>query len=153
MVSGKNIYITKTAAQTKKLGNLLAKSICNEPVGGQALVLLLRGDLGAGKTNFVQGLARGLGIKDTVNSPTFVIFKIYPLKKNRAGFKNFYHVDCYRLGESAALKGIGIEKIMADPKNLVAIEWPKVSQKLLGGNFIRLAFEVLGKNERRITVD
>ena len=101
----------------------MAKDILAEGNKNSAVVLALSGDLGAGKTTFLQGFARGLGIKEVVNSPTFIVmkrFKIYDLR-----FKNFYHIDCYRLESEKDLEGLGFKEIISNPKNIVAIEWPE----------------------------
>ncbi|MCU0652859.1 MAG: tRNA (adenosine(37)-N6)-threonylcarbamoyltransferase complex ATPase subunit type 1 TsaE [Candidatus Pacebacteria bacterium] len=153
MVWQKTTYVTKNPEQTKKLGNLLARSVKRDRKSGQALVLALSGDLGAGKTNFIQGFARGLGIGETVNSPTFVIAKVYPVKKSKSGFKKFHHVDCYRLDDAADLAELDFEKVTADPDNIVAVEWPKIAGKFFGNNVLRLEFEVIGEEERRITIN
>ncbi|MFH1188935.1 MAG: tRNA (adenosine(37)-N6)-threonylcarbamoyltransferase complex ATPase subunit type 1 TsaE, partial [bacterium] len=79
--------ITKNDRETRRAGELLAQEIKKTP-----LVIALEGDLGAGKTTFIQGIAKGLGIQEQITSPTFVIMKKYPIN---GGF--FYHLDCYRL--------------------------------------------------------
>jgi len=71
----KLIYATNSPAKTSRLGGMLAKTILESGKGDRARVLLLRGDLGAGKTQFTQGFAKGLGVRETVNSPTFIIMK------------------------------------------------------------------------------
>lgn len=151
-MNGKQNYITESPAQTKKLGRLLAKEILKNKPAKTGRVLALSGDLGAGKTSFVQGFARGLGVKETVNSPTFTVAKTYPLK-NRGGFKNFYHIDCYRLESGADLGFLDIKKIFAGCQNIVAIEWPDVAGKILPKNTIAVDFETTGKNSRSISFD
>lgn len=86
-------------------------------------IIFLRGDLGSGKTVFVKGLAQALGVRDVVNSPTFVIMKIYETKNNK--FKRLVHIDFYRLDEvvEADLVNLGIKEYMDDPESLVVIEW------------------------------
>ena len=89
----------------------------------QASILALRGDLGAGKTTFVQTIAHELGVKETVTSPTFVIMKKYPLTDQV--FKSLIHVDAYRLKDSHELKVLGWDELVANPSNLICIEWPE----------------------------
>lgn len=150
MEKDKLIYITDSPAETKKIGELLAKTILENVAEKKALVLSLRGDLGAGKTQFVQGFARGLGIKETVNSPTFVILKKYSLAKG-SGYRTFYHIDCYRLGSGRDLEELGVAAILKDGTNIVALEWPGVVAKDLPlGDSIEVEFEVRGPKERRI---
>lgn len=128
---------SKSAAQTRKLGFELAKKIKN---GG---VVCLSGGLGAGKTTFIQGLARGLGIKQRVNSPTFIVARRYKLKD-----KFFYHVDLYRLTSLEEAKAIGIEE-MWDNNNVVVIEWPEIIEKILPKH-IKVEFIIKNQNERQI---
>ncbi len=136
-------------AQTKKTGCLLAKEILRAGAGGAARVLALSGQLGAGKTNFVQGFARGLGIKDVIASPTFAIMKKYRLLP-ASGFENFYHIDCYRLGSGRELAVLGAEKIFGDPANIVAVEWPQVAAEILPRAAIAVDFEIAGQRCRDI---
>jgi tRNA threonylcarbamoyladenosine biosynthesis protein TsaE len=117
-----------------------------------ALVVALRGDLGAGKTQFVQGLAKGLVIKETINSPTFVILKKYPFLKPIAGFKTFYHIDCYRLNSAKDLAALGIKEIFKNPENIVAIEWPEIINDFLPKSNLGITFKVVGKNKRQILI-
>ncbi len=148
----KTIYITNSAAETKRLGELLARSIIKTGCGDRARVLSLRGGLGAGKTQFVQGFARGLGVKDTVNSPTFVILKKY-LLSGIGGFKTFYHIDCYRLRSGRDLAGLGIAKILGAEENIVALEWPMVVEGDLSlGARIEIDLEAVEKDKRRIII-
>ena len=103
---------------TIKLGQTIGKLLHR---GG---LLALKGNLGSGKTTFIKGLARGLGIKEKITSPTFVLFKIYNTKK--PGVKKLIHADCYRISASE-LKHTGIMDWLDDPGALIAIEW---SEKL-----------------------
>lgn len=135
--------ISSSAAQTKKLGQKLAKQLR----GGE--VLALSGDLGSGKTTFIKGLAKGLGVKQTITSPTFVLFKVYPVKHR--DIRHFVHVDCYRV-RGAELNHIGLADYLGEPHTVVAIEWAeKLKQRK--PTTMRLIF-TLGKrsNERRITI-
>jgi len=106
-------FITNSAKETQAAAKKIMKKLASQPRRG-ALVLALSGELGAGKTTFIQGLAPALGIKEKVLSPTFVIMK---------HFKNLYHIDCYRLSGAKDLKGLDFEKIIKNPKNIVVIEW------------------------------
>ena len=130
----------------------MAKTILETGEGECARVLALVGNLGAGKTNFVQGFAKGLGVKETINSPTFVILRKYPLAKSCGSFKTFYHIDCYRLGSVAELSQLRIENILKDPANIIAIEWPEIVKQILPKGFLAIDFKSLGGNGRRISV-
>ena len=109
-------------------------------------VLLLSGDLGAGKTTFVRGLADGLGIPPgEVSSPTFTLIHEY-----RGGRLPLFHADLYRL-TAAATEDIGLEEMGAN-EGVLAIEWPeRLTHALPGARTIHL--EVVDENSRRITVN
>jgi len=142
--------ITKSVRQTQKLGHRFAKEILALGPGKSAAVLGLQGDLGAGKTTFLQGFARGLGLKDIVNSPTFVImrrFTIYDLR-----FKNLYHIDCYRIHSAKEMLNLGFEEIIKNPKNIVAIEWPENIKKILPKSSILITFKHLDSTTRGLTI-
>ena len=91
-VGVKKENITSSSVQTKKLGEKFAREILKNKPKKKAFVIGLEGKLGAGKTCFLQGFAKGLRVKEKILSPTFVI-----LKKFRIKDKNFYHIDCYRI--------------------------------------------------------
>jgi tRNA threonylcarbamoyladenosine biosynthesis protein TsaE len=155
-------FLTRGASQTKKLGEKFAKKILNRKPKKNALILALEGELGGGKTTFLQGFARGLGIKDKILSPTFIImqrFKIKPsaetffLKdKKNLGFKNFYHFDCYRIKKQKDILNLGFREIIANPQNIVAIEWAERIKKILPKDIFGLKFKFVSKNIRKIVV-
>ena len=91
--------------------------------GARATIVTLSGELGAGKTTFVQGVARALGVEEVVTSPTFVIMKMYELE-NQA-FKRLVHLDAYRLKGKEHLRVLGWDALVADPGNLICVEWPE----------------------------
>jgi len=131
--------ITNSVKETQAFAKKFAKDLR----GGE--VLALYGDLGSGKTAFVQGLAQGLGIRRPVTSPTFVLIREY-----QAAVLKLYHVDLYRLRE---IREIGVEEILADKKAVVAIEWPeKMEGSLPKDRTVKIRFEWLGENRRRITI-
>jgi tRNA threonylcarbamoyladenosine biosynthesis protein TsaE len=142
--------ITSTALETKNRGKELAKKILKEQAATKAQVLALRGDLGGGKTTFLQGFARGLGIKQKILSPTFVILKKFRIK--HSSFKFFYHIDCYRIKKPKEILDLGFKKIIADPKNIIAVEWSDRIKKLLPPNTIFISFEFYNKNKRKIKI-
>ncbi|MFH1173037.1 MAG: tRNA (adenosine(37)-N6)-threonylcarbamoyltransferase complex ATPase subunit type 1 TsaE [bacterium] len=115
--------ITKSETATRKLGAQLAKKMA----GGEIIGLV--GDLGAGKTILVQGLAQGLGLKKIVNSPTFVLMKNYRLRGKI--IKQLCHVDCYRLDDPQALLDIGINDYLGRPDTVCVIEWADKIKKIL----------------------
>jgi len=154
-------YITTSSKQTQKLGEKLAKEILKLPPQNGAIVLGLYGNLGGGKTTFLQGFSKGLGIKDKVLSPTFVILKHFKITKktttaqgapqlSTTNFTDFYHIDCYRLKDSKDILELDFKKIMAGPKNIIAIEWPEKIKEVLPDDMIKINFEFIDENKREI---
>jgi tRNA threonylcarbamoyladenosine biosynthesis protein TsaE len=108
-----------SAEKTEATGERFADRVCAGDV------MLLEGDLAAGKTTFVRGLLRGLGgDSETVSSPSFVLLQTYDCSAR--GIDNLHHVDLYRLGENVAdLREVGLEDVLSDEVAVVAVEWPK----------------------------
>jgi len=147
--------ITKSDKETKKLGEKLAKEIAisHKPYAARrkayglrrAFVVKLDGEVGAGKTTFTQGFAKGLGIKETPKSPTFVIMRIYKLNKsNRSDkiveFENFIHIDAYRI-TSKDLKSLGWNELVSGQQNIILIEWGDRVKNILPKNALRIIFK------------
>ena len=110
--------------------------------------MALLGDLGGGKTTFVQGLARGLGLKNRILSPTFVITKVFDLPKQ--GFSRLYHVDLYRLA-SKQIDQQALTEMIADQKAVIVIEWAdKIMSQLPKSRTWQIHFTYLDQNQRRI---
>lgn len=140
-------YITKSDKETKKLAEKLAR------LAKQAKkltgVIALTGDLGAGKTTFVQGFAKGLGIKDKIISPTFVLVRQHKIP--RLG-QMLFHVDLYRLDNEKHFQQLGLGELLSDTNHLIIIEWAEKIEKLLPKSTIWINFENLDENSRKITV-
>lgn len=111
-----------------------------------ATVVALSGDLGAGKTTFTQAFARLLGVEEAITSPTFVIEKVYALKGQR--WQRLVHIDAYRLKSPHELQALGWRELVADPSNLIVIEWPERIEESLPEGVICIRFDIAG--ERRI---
>ncbi len=109
--------ICKSAEETKSFAASFAKRL----KGGE--VIGLNGDLGAGKTTFCQGLAAALGVTDTVNSPTFVIMKIYATGPVVLPIKTLVHIDAYRLNSIKDLEAIGALEYFGRDDAVVLVEW------------------------------
>ena len=109
---------------TKEKIDTVAREILGLVSFGQdrAAIVALSGDLGAGKTTLAQAIARELGVKESVISPTFVIMKSYPIV--RGPYKQLIHIDAYRLNSETELEKLGWAELAGDPKNLILIEWP-----------------------------
>src|SRR5579864_9316893 len=94
------------------------------PAPDEATIVALSGDLGAGKTTFVKGIAEALGIEDEITSPTFVIEKVYALNdKPWKPWRKLIHIDAYRLAGRHELAPLGWDELIQAPENLVCIEW------------------------------
>jgi len=163
-MSTKKITTTNSVKKTREIAAKFAEQILRSRLGGSqgssmqsgqkpgntAVVLGLRGELGSGKTTFLQGFAEGLGIKEKILSPTFILmkrFKIYDLR-----FKNFYHIDCYRLKNEKDSRHLGFKEIVSNPENIVAIEWPERIRSLLPRNKILIKFDHINKTTRKLTI-
>jgi len=114
--------------------------------GGEVISLI--GDLGAGKTTFVQFLASALGVKEKVNSPTFVLMKVYNTSNDK--IKNLVHVDAYRLNHSDELKNIGLTEYFNKPDSIVVIEWADKVKDLLSENTLIINFKEGAEDNQRV---
>jgi len=104
-------------------------------LSARATLITLSGELGAGKTAFTKAVASALGVEGIVNSPTFVLEKIYLLPPKLGGktskFRRLIHIDAYRLSKGSELAPLGFDELMRDASNLILLEWPeKVSDAL-----------------------
>ncbi len=122
----------------------VSQTLANYEVSRFATVVSLSGDLGTGKTTFTQAVARILGVKRKVNSPTFVIMKRYEIKypypashylgggeKRVKKFTQLFHLDAYRLKNAKELLNLGWAEIISNPEHLVFIEWPENVKKAM----------------------
>lgn len=139
--------LTKNFKETKKAGRMLAAEIKRIPSPEKAMVIGLEGELGAGKTTFLQGFGAGLGIKENILSPTFVVFKKYSVV---GAYQAFYHFDCYRIQEPEDLLVLGFREIISDPRNIVALEWAEKAHGLLPEEIITLKFDLVDETTRKI---
>ena len=133
-------YITNSPAETEAVGAALAKVL--QP----GTVLAYRGDLGAGKTAFTRGLAKGLGCGDMVTSPTYTIVNEY-----LSGRMPLFHFDMYRLASSDDLWDIGWEDYL-DRNGICAVEWSENVEDAMEGA-VSITIEKLGEETRRITIE
>ncbi|MCA9365352.1 tRNA (adenosine(37)-N6)-threonylcarbamoyltransferase complex ATPase subunit type 1 TsaE [Candidatus Kaiserbacteria bacterium] len=113
----------------------------------QAGVIALNGELGAGKTAFVQQIAKELSIAEAITSPTFVIMKMYEIDYGQ--FKQLIHIDAYRIEEESEMLVLGFGELLEDKENLICIEWADNIKGLLPENQIQLNFELTGNKEER----
>jgi tRNA threonylcarbamoyladenosine biosynthesis protein TsaE len=137
--------ITNNFEETQQLGEEFASAL----KGGE--VLALYGDLGSGKTTFMQGLAHGLGVRKSIISPTFIIMRTYAI--NRESLKNLYHVDLYRIENEDDVESLGLLELLNQPENVVAIEWPNKIENILPEKRINIYFEYGEGDIRQIRLD
>lgn len=152
-VTSDKLFISNSTQETWKV----AEDFATQLKGGE--VLALSGELGSGKTTFVQGLAEALGIKERVNSPTFVIIKIYKSKKQISKSKNtnkklkskfLCHMDMYRVKSVEDAISAGIMDYLGRTDTICVIEWAERVQELLPKKTIWVEFEHLGEDKRKI---
>jgi tRNA threonylcarbamoyladenosine biosynthesis protein TsaE len=141
--------ITKNEQETFNFGLKLGKKI------KQRTVFALIGDLGAGKTKLIQGLAKGLGVKERVNSPTFNILKIYKINKTKNTNKDteiFCHIDAYRLKSEKDLIALGVQELFGQPEVVTAIEWAEKVKKIWPRETKIIKIKSLTENKREILI-
>ncbi len=133
--------LTYSEEETRKIAQEIGKKT-------KSGVIALTGEMGAGKTIFVQGFAKGLGINDKITSPTFVLIRQHKIPKVK---KILYHIDLYRLEGEINIKQLGIEDLF-NSENLILIEWAEKINKYLPKETIRINIEKTNKSERLITI-
>jgi tRNA threonylcarbamoyladenosine biosynthesis protein TsaE len=135
--------ITKSTQETFKLGEEIGTSL------KQGEVIALIGEMGAGKTTFMQGFARGLKIKNKIQSPTFILMRSYK------GRLKLFHLDLYRLEENVEkeVRDLGLFDIWQKKDNIVAIEWAEKIQNILPKETKYIKFEYLEDDERKIIIE
>ena len=132
-------YISHSPAETEALGERFGR------VAQRGLVIALSGDLGAGKTQFVRGLARGLGFPGRVHSPTFTLVNEYG-----GGRLTLFHLDLYRLETPEQLLSAGIEDFLT-PAGVSVIEW---AERLKTANpLVNVRIEIISETERKVSYD
>ena len=149
-------YRSSSSKETQNLGEAFAKKFARGATGRKklstkgALVLALQGELGAGKTTFVQGFLKGLGLKKRAQSPTFIIMRRHKIARGK--FKNIFHIDAYRLKAPKQLASLGFHEILMGSKNVILVEWPERVSKILPKNTAWISFKHTKKeHERTIT--
>ncbi len=144
---------TKSAAETKEVGKKLANDLVKSE--RKHLTAALIGDLGSGKTTFVQGFAKGLGINQRILSPTFILMRKYLVEKLPMRFKGLYHVDFYRIPENPheEARNLGLFELWGQDGNIVLIEWGEKVKDLLPVDSYLIEFKNQGQEIRRIIVN
>ncbi len=139
--SSPQVIISDSESETRQLGIELAKRL----VGGT--VVALCGDLGAGKTVFARGLARGLGIEDPVTSPTFTVVQEY------SGLDlDLYHIDLYRVEDASDLVALGLEQMVGNLSAVTVVEWAERAEDLLEAGGFEVKIECKDIESRKIEI-
>ncbi len=136
-------YISNSAEETIELGRRLAEEL------RPPRLVLLRGDLGAGKTTMVKGIAEAFeaASQDDVTSPTFTLVHEY-----RGPEVSVYHIDLYRIETSLELETLGLDELIADERNVVLIEWGEKFPKLVKERDVEIRIERTGAESRKVEV-
>ncbi len=141
--------ISKNTEETKQAAFDFAANL--KPRGTGATIVGLYGELGAGKTTFMKYLAEHFGVKETVQSPTFVIMKSFNLS-TPPFFNKLIHIDAYRLEDPSEMLKLGWQEMIGYPKNLICIEWPEKIENILPPHIV-VRFEHVkdGESQRKIS--
>ncbi|MFH1511799.1 MAG: tRNA (adenosine(37)-N6)-threonylcarbamoyltransferase complex ATPase subunit type 1 TsaE [Bacillota bacterium] len=132
---------THSASETKALGEALAKQL------SAGDVLLLQGNLGAGKSELTRGIARGLGIKGHVPSPSFTILQAY-----EDGRLPLYHFDWYRIGSAEELYELSLEEYLCGD-GISVIEWPDMAREAIPKTHLKINISITGETDRQLSVE
>lgn len=142
--------ITRNTEETKKIAAKAAKDFLKTGAGKTAAVFALQGDLGSGKTTFVQGFYSGLGLKKRAMSPTFIILRRAAF--NKKGFKNIFHMDAYRLKSGKEVRPLELKKLFKNPENIILIEWPENIKSVLPKKTVWIKFFHEKKEKERTLI-
>lgn len=137
-------YISKSSVQTLELGKKIGKLL------EAGMVIALEGDLGGGKTTFTKGIAKGLGIKEEITSPSFTLEKIYQITKNNKQITGLYHFDFYRIDNPLDMVNYELIEAINDPSGVVVVEWAEKIETELPKEKLIIKFHYLGENEREL---
>lgn len=132
---------TESSVQTELLGEVLGTWL--QPGD----VVLLHGDLGAGKTTLTKGIARALGVQDTVSSPSFALVNEYVLP-----YLTLYHLDLYRLDDPDELESIGFTDLTSSDDAIAIVEWPERAGGLLPGRYLLVEVVYTGEGRRTLRI-
>jgi len=144
-------FFSSSPLETKRIAKKISQEILKEKKG--PLFLILKGSLGAGKTLFVKAVAKNLGIKERISSPSFIIFKRFKIKNKKSFFKYLFHFDLYRIKNFSEIKNLNLKEIFNDPQNLIILEWgEKIKRNLLKKRGYLISFKFTLPNQREIKI-
>lgn len=167
----KSWILIKSEKETIKLAEEFVKEVLEGAKKDKPLIFWLEGELGAGKTQFVKGIAKTLGIKERITSPTFVLMKkfIIPTGKKAGpgpaldgkprkaalplrGKSLFFHLDCYRIYDSEDAKQIGLDEIIKSSQSIIAIEWAERIAEIIPKPYWEIKLEHTAEKKRKISI-
>ncbi len=135
--------LSRSTQETEELAKRLAAQL--KPGD----ILALYGDLGSGKTTFTSYLVSALGIEKRVQSPTFVILRRYAAE-SAGKIKAVNHLDLYRVQSKEEVEDLGLPELFSEPNSITVIEWPEIAEEFLPKDTIKINFEYVDENTRRI---
>lgn len=137
--------ISNSAEETKKVGKELAQDLASGDV------LMFYGNLGAGKTTFIQGLAEGMGIKDRILSPTFVLQRSHDVKLN--DIRLLHHIDLYRIEGRSQIDSLGLGETLQDPQAVIIIEWAEKLENFKPERGYKIIINYVTDSKREIKIE
>jgi len=154
--------ISRSPAQTQKIARELSRKILHLKnrkrarldlrESRRALIIALKGELGSGKTTFVQGLARGLGVAQNIKSSTFIIMRNYFLLRKNIPYKKLIHIDAYRIKKPQEILKLEWRNMLESPENIIVTEWPEYLGRFISRADIIVRFEHVDTTTRKITL-
>jgi tRNA threonylcarbamoyladenosine biosynthesis protein TsaE len=153
-------HISKSLEETAKIADEMAEKIGSHSAlasRDKATVVGLYGDLGAGKTTFMKYFAKHFGVEEEVQSPTFIIMRIFEIPKSKMEgenlkFNKLIHIDAYRLESGEELLKLGWNELISHPNNLICVEWPEKVSEILPEHFMLRFEHSESENERKISL-
>ncbi len=146
-------HVTRSLEETHALAAKFIQTVRDGVSNSGAVVFGMYGDLGSGKTAFVQGVAKALGVEHQITSPTFVIQKRYPISEPHSTLHNLHsiiHIDAYRFADGKDMKALRWEETLSDPGNIVFLEWADIVESASPENLIPLKFNFIDETTREI---
>lgn len=137
-------------SQSEGITRALGRSLATKLISGGTI--FLQGELGAGKTTFVQGVAEGLGITERLTSPTFTIMAVYDVV-NHPHIKRLVHVDLYRITYMERMASLDLPEYERDPNTLMVVEWPERNMSIWQHVIGTVSFSSSQFNHRQLTID
>ena len=122
-------FLSRSSSETRRFAKAILERLFR--LKKRPLVLALSGELGSGKTTFIQGLAKSIGIQEKIQSPTFVLAKWYRLPKRIKSFRHFIHIDCYRLEKASEVKHFNFPALLKNSETIAVIEWADRIRKFI----------------------